>query len=47
MHSGCDLDLLFVEMEECFADILASDEEYPQVEINAEFIPEIHLKPVT
>jgi predicted metal-dependent hydrolase len=42
-HLGCDLDLLFVEMEECFAEILASAEQYPEVEIRAEFIPEIHL----
>ncbi len=42
-HLGCDLELLFVEMEECFAEILASNEEYPDVEIRAEYIPEIHL----
>ena len=42
-HLGCDLDSLFVEMEECFVEILASDEQYPEVEIRAELIPEIHL----
>ena len=42
-HMGLDLDKLFVEMERCFAPIFASQEERPQVEINPELIPEIHL----
>ncbi|RIK83619.1 MAG: DUF309 domain-containing protein [Planctomycetota bacterium] len=40
---GIDLDKLFVEMERCFADILSSTEEYPQIEVDPELIPEIHL----
>jgi predicted metal-dependent hydrolase len=40
---GIDLDKLLAEMERCFAEILASTEEYPQIEVDAELIPEIHL----
>lgn len=40
---GLDLDKLLAEMERCFAEILASTEEYPQIEVDAEMIPEIHL----
>ncbi len=43
MHLGCDLDHLFLEMEECFAGVLAAEEDTPAVEINPELIPEIHL----
>ncbi len=45
VHLGCDLDLLFTEMEECFAQVLASGEDFPEVKIDPEFIPEIHLDP--
>ena len=44
-HLGCDVDHLFAEMAECFAAVLASEEEFPQIEIEAELIPEIHLDP--
>jgi predicted metal-dependent hydrolase len=40
---GLDLDKLFAEMERCFAEIIHSTEEYPQVEVDPELIPEIHL----
>jgi uncharacterized protein len=40
---GLDLDKLFAEMERCFAEIITSTEEYPQVEVDPELIPEIHL----
>lgn len=40
---GLDLDKLLAEMERCFAEILASTEEYPKIEVDAELIPEIHL----
>ena len=43
MHLGCDLDHLFLEMEECFGEMLALEEGAPAVEINPELIPEIHL----
>ena len=42
-HLGCDLDLLFTEMEECFEGVLTASEEFPRVDLNPELIPEIHL----
>ena len=44
-HLGLDLDKLFAELEECFREVLASDEEFPQIDIDPERIPEIHLEP--
>ncbi len=44
-YFGVDLDKLFVELERCCAAILSSTEEYPQVEIVPDLIPEIHLNP--
>ena len=43
MHLGCNLDHLFVEMEECFGEVLSAEEAFPRVDINPELIPEIHL----
>lgn len=42
---GIDLDKLFTEFEQCFAELLASEEQFPKVEIDPELIPEIHLQP--
>jgi predicted metal-dependent hydrolase len=44
-HLGLDLDGLFASMENCFTEVLASTEEFPQIELEAERIPEIHLDP--
>jgi hypothetical protein len=44
-HEGIDLDKFFAEMQLCFAGIVDSEEERPDVEIEAEKIPEIHLAP--
>jgi predicted metal-dependent hydrolase len=44
-YQGLDLDKFFVEMEQCFAEIIRSEEEYPQIEIVGDLIPEIHLDP--
>ena len=44
-HLGCDVDELFAEMEECFVEVLASEEEFPRIDIDPELIPEIHLNP--
>lgn len=44
-HLGLDLDKLFAELEVCCRDILESLEEYPQIEIVPDRIPEIHLAP--
>jgi predicted metal-dependent hydrolase len=45
LHEGIDLDKFFAEMHVCFAGIINSEEAYPQVEIVADEIPEIHLDP--
>ena len=44
-HLGCDLELLFAELEECFAEVNSSQEEFPKVDIDPQLIPEIHLDP--
>ena len=44
-HIGLNVDKLIAEMEECCRGILASTEDYPSVELEAEKIPEIHLDP--
>lgn len=44
-HIGLDLDKLFIEMECCFAEIIATEEQFPKIELNAELIPEMHLDP--
>jgi predicted metal-dependent hydrolase len=44
-HLGLDLDKLFAEMERCFVEVHASQEEFPSIEIDPELIPEIHLDP--
>jgi hypothetical protein len=33
------------EFDACFAEVAASQEEFPQIEINPELIPEITLDP--
>ncbi len=44
-YEGLDLDEFLIQYERCFADVLASDDEPTQIEINPEYIPEIHLSP--
>jgi predicted metal-dependent hydrolase len=44
-HEGVDVDKLLADMERCFAELLASTEEYPTAKIDPELIPEIHLDP--
>jgi predicted metal-dependent hydrolase len=44
-HMGLDLDTFLAQMERCFAEILASKEEFPKLEITGDLIPEIHLDP--
>jgi uncharacterized protein len=42
-HEGLDLTKLLAELEVCCRDILASQEEFPRIEIVPDLIPEIHL----
>lgn len=44
-YLGLDLDVFLAQYELCFAEVLASDEEFPKLEVDAELIPEIHLDP--
>ncbi|HEY2894005.1 MAG TPA: DUF309 domain-containing protein [Pirellulales bacterium] len=42
-HEGLDLEKFLSEFERCFADVTESEEEYPDIEIVPDLIPEIHL----
>ena|SRR5579863_1695380 len=44
-HMGLDVDLFLAQMERCFADVVASREEFPKLDMVADLIPEIHLDP--
>lgn len=44
-HEGLDLEKLFSELEACCAEIMASTEQFPKIDIDPELIPEIHLEP--
>jgi hypothetical protein len=42
---GLDLERFLAEFDACFAEVAASQEEFPRIEIDAELIPEITLDP--
>lgn len=42
-YMGLNLDAFLEQYERCFADVLASTEEFPRIEVDPELIPEIHL----
>jgi uncharacterized protein len=42
---GLDLDKFLQEFERCFAAVTASSEEFPQIDVEPDLIPEIHLHP--
>ncbi len=44
-YLGVDLQKLLAELQQCCAEILASEEQFPKIEIEPELIPEIHLDP--
>jgi hypothetical protein len=39
------LEKFLAEFDACFAEVAASEEEFPHIEINPELIPEITLDP--
>jgi predicted metal-dependent hydrolase len=43
--SGLEVEKFLAEFDACFAEVAASQEEFPQIEINPELIPEITLDP--
>jgi predicted metal-dependent hydrolase len=42
---GLDLETFLAEFDACFAEVAASQEEFPRIAIDAELIPEITLDP--
>jgi predicted metal-dependent hydrolase len=44
-HLGLNLDKFLADMERCFAEVTASQEDFPEIEICGDLIPEIHLDP--
>ena len=46
MHIGLDLEKFLGEFDRCFAEVaVCNAEEFPEIDINPELIPEIHLLP--
>jgi len=43
-HEGINLEQLLSQLEICCRDILASNEEFPKIDIVPDLIPEIHLE---
>lgn len=44
-HLGLNVEAFLAQFDRCFAAVAASTEEFPQIEIDPETIPEIHLDP--
>lgn len=44
-HLGLDLEAFLAGLDRCFAEVMDSDDEFPDIEIDADLIPEIHLDP--
>ena len=42
-HLGLDLDAFLARFDACFAAVMATDEEFPHIELDPELLPEIHL----
>ncbi len=42
---GLDLEKFLAEFNVCFADVVATDEEFPKIELDPSLIPEIWLEP--
>ena len=45
-HEGVNVQKLLDDLTACCREILDSQDEYPEIEIEAELIPEIHLDPL-
>lgn len=44
-HLGLDLDAFLAQLDDCFREVTQSQDEFPQIDLDAERIPEIHLDP--
>jgi uncharacterized protein len=42
---GLDVDKFLAQFDACFAEVAASEVEFPEIEVNPELIPEISLDP--
>jgi predicted metal-dependent hydrolase len=42
-YEGLDLEAFLAQYEDCFSEVLASEDEFPKIDIVADLIPEIHL----
>lgn len=42
---GLDLQKFLAQFDACFADVVATDEEFPKIELDPNLIPEIWLQP--
>ena len=42
---GLDVDAFLARFDECFAEVVASREEFPRIDVKPELIPEIELNP--
>jgi predicted metal-dependent hydrolase len=46
-YLGLDLEAFLAQYARCFAEVIASGEEFPEIEIVPDLIPEIHLQDAT
>jgi predicted metal-dependent hydrolase len=42
-HLGLDLEQFLAQFEQCFTEVIANQDEFPQIDIVPDLIPEIHL----
>ena len=45
-YLGLDLDAFLAQIDACFAEVVASEEEFPDIDLVPDRIPEIHLRGV-
>lgn len=44
-HLGLDLAAFLASFDRCLAEVAASEDNFPDIELNPELLPEIHLDP--
>jgi predicted metal-dependent hydrolase len=44
-YLGLNLDAFLDQYQRCFAEVLASTDDFPRIDVDPELIPEIHLDP--
>jgi hypothetical protein len=44
-YQGLDLEAFLAQFDQCFAEVHASEEQFPKIVIDPDLIPEIHLDP--